>query len=127
MIQSGVDVILKVDGVPVAGQLGANLMRSMSPINITNKINADWEDNLAGVKTWRVSCNGMFVVNANSLQMLEDAFMNNEEINVSLRVNGKNYFGQALITDFPVSSPYNAQFSYNLSLLGTGELHSEDA
>ena len=127
MIQSGVDVILKVNGVPVAGQLGANLMRSMSPINITNKINADWEDNLAGVKTWRASCNGMFVVNANSLQMLEDAFMNNEEINVSLRVNGKNYFGQALITDFPVSSPYNAQFSYNLSLLGTGELQSEDA
>ena len=127
MIQSGVDVILKVNGAPVAGQLGANLMRSMSPINITNKINDDWGDNLAGVKTWRVSCKGMFVVNANSLQMLEDAFMNNEEINVSLRVNGKNYFGQALITDFPISSPYNAQFSYNLSLLGTGELHSEDA
>lgn len=127
MIQSGVDVILKINGVPVAGQLGANLMRSMSPINITNKINADWGDNLAGVKTWRVSCNGMFVVNANSLQMLEDAFMNNEEIDVSLRVNGKNYFGRVLITDYPVSSTYNAQFSYNLSLLGTGELQSEDA
>ena len=127
MIQSGVDVILKINGVPVAGQLGANLMRSMSPINITNKINANWGDNLAGVKTWRVSCNGMFVVNANSLQMLEDAFMNNEEIDVSLRINGKNYFGRVLITDYPVSSTYNAQFSYNLSLLGTGELQSEDA
>ena len=127
MIQSGVDVILKINGVPVAGQLGANLMRSMSPINITNKINANWGDNLAGVKTWRVSCNCMFVVNANSLQMLEYAFMNNEEIDVSLRINGKNYFGRVLITDYPVSSTYNAQFSYNLSLLGTGELQSEDA
>ena len=127
MIQSGVDVILKINGVPVAGQLGANLMRSMSPINITNKINADWGDSLAGIKTWRVSCNGMFVVNANSLQMLEDAFMNNEEIDVSLRINGKNYFGRVLITDFPISSTYNAQFSYNVSLLGTGELHDENA
>ena len=127
MIQSGIDIILKINGVPVAGQLGANLMRSMSPIDITNKITGEWGDSLAGVKTWRISCNGLFVVNASSLQMLEDAFMNNEEIQVSFHINNKNYFGQVLITDFPVSSIYNAQFSYNVSLLGTGELQSEDA
>lgn len=127
MIQAGIDVILKINNKPVAGQLNATLNRSMAPINITNKITGDWNESLAGTRTWRITCNGLFVVDANSLQMLEDAFMNNEEIGVSLRINGKNYFGQVLITDFPVSSIYNAQFSYKLSLLGTGELQSENA
>ena len=127
MIQPGVDIVLKIGGIPVAGQLGASLTRSMSSINVTNRITGNWEENLAGLKMWRISCNGLFVVNANSLQMLEEAFMNNEEIEVSFCMNNKNYFGQCLITDFPVSSIYNAQFKYNLSLLGTGELHSENA
>lgn len=127
MIQAGIDVVLKINDIPVAGQLGANLMRSMSPIDITNKIHADWEENISGIKSWRVSCNGLYVVNAISLQALENAFMNNEEIDISIIINGKKYSGKTLITDFPVSSVYNAQFNYNISLLGVGELHDENA
>lgn len=127
MIQAGIDIVLKVNGKPVAGQQNATLNRSMAPINITNQINGDWRENIGGAHTWRVQCNGLYVVNAESLQLLEDAFMNNEEINVSITFGGKNYFGRALITDYPVSSVYNAQFKYNISLLGTGELHSENA
>ena len=127
MIQKGIDIVLKVNDIPVAGQQGASLNRSMAPIDITNKINGDWEENIGGSHSWRVACNGLYVVNANSLQLLEDAFMNNEELDVSLSFNNKNYFGRVLITDFPVSSIYNAQFKYNLSLLGIGELHSENA
>ena len=127
MIQKGIDIVLKVNDIPVAGQQGASLSRSMAPIDITNKINGDWEENMGGSHSWRVACNGLYVVNANSLQLLEDAFMNNEELDVSLSFNNKNYFGRVLITDFPVSSIYNAQFKYNLSLLGIGELHSENA
>lgn len=127
MIQKGIDIVLKVNNIPVAGQQGASLSRSMAPIDITNKINGDWEENIGGSHNWRVACNGLYVINANSLQLLEDAFMNNEELDVSLSFNNKNYFGRVLITDFPVSSIYNAQFKYNLSLLGIGELHSENA
>lgn len=127
MIQKGIDVVLKINGKPVAGQQGATLSRSMSPIDITNKINGDWSESLAGTRTWRINCNGLFVVNAKSLQTLEEAFMNNIEIEVSVIVDGKNYFGRCLITDYPVSSIYNAQFKYNISLLGTGELAYEDA
>ena len=127
MIQPGIDVVLRINGEPVAGQQNAILNRSMSPIDITNKINGEWKDSLGGTRTWRVKCSGMYVVNAESLQALEDAFMTNEEIDVSITFNGKNYFGQALITDYPVSAQYNAQFKYDISLLGIGELHDEDA
>ena len=127
MIQSGIDIVVKVDNKPIAGQLNATLNRSMSPIDITNKINGDWKESLGGAHTWRIRCNGMYVINAEALQKMEDAFMSNEEVDVSVKFGGKNYFGRALITDFPVSSQYNAQFKYDVSLLGTGELHDENA
>ena len=127
MIQSGIDIVVKVDNKPIAGQLNATLNRSMAPIDITNKINGDWKESLGGTHTWRIRCNGMYVINAEALQKMEDAFMSNEEVDVSVKFSGKNYFGRALITDFPVSSQYNAQFKYDVSLLGTGELHDENA
>lgn len=122
MIQSGVDVVLLVNDKPVAGQLNATLNRSMSPIDITNKITGDWVENIAGLRTWRVQCNGLYAVDEESLNTLENAFMRNEEIDIKLIIRNKNYFGRCLITDFPVSSQYNAQFKYNLMLLGVGEL-----
>ena len=127
MIQKGIDVVLKINGKPVAGQQGAILNRSMSPIDITNKITGDWSESLAGTRTWRITCSGLFVVNAESLQALEEAFMNNTEVEVSVVVNGKNYFGRVLITDYPLSAIFNAQFKYNISLLGIGELAYENA
>lgn len=127
MIQPGIDVVLRINGKPVAGQQNATLNRSMSPIDITNKINGEWKDSLGGVRTWRVRCSGMYVVNAESLQALEDAFMGNKEIDVSIRYNNKNYFGRALITDYPVSSYFNAECKYEILLLGVGELHDENA
>lgn len=127
MIQKGIDIVIKINNKPVAGQQNASLNRSVAPIDITNKINGDWKDSLGGTHSWRVKCGGMFVVDAESLGLLEDAFMNNEEIEVSIAFGNKNYFGRALIIDFPVSSSFNAQFKYNISLLGVGELHDENA
>lgn len=127
MVQAGIDVVIKVADKPIAGQQNAKLLRSMSPIEITNKINGTWQDYLGGPQTWRIKCDGIYVLNAESLQALEDAFMNNEELDVNVKYDNQNYFGRVLITDFPVSSTYNVQFKYNLTLLGTGELRRENA
>lgn len=123
MIQSGIDVVLLIDDKPVGGQTDAILNRSMTPIDITNKIKGDWAENLAGLRTWRIACNGLYVVDDESLNALEEAFMRNSEIMVKIKLNNKNYFGRALIVDYPLLSKYNAQFKYNLTLLGSGELH----
>jgi len=47
------------------------------------------------------------VVNEESLRQLEDAFMNNTDVDVKITITDKNYFGRVLITDFPLSSNYN--------------------
>lgn len=122
MIQPGIDVVLMINDKPVAGQTNARLNRMMSAIEITNKITGDWKEYLAGLRGWRIYCDGLYVVNNEGLTLLENAFMNNEEIEIKLTLNDKHYFGQALITDYPLNSNYNAQFKYNLTLLGNGEL-----
>lgn len=126
MNQSGIDVVLKIGEIPVAGQTNATLHRMMKPIDITNKINAEWGENLAGIKSWRVQCSGMYVLNSTSFDMLEDAFMHNKDIDLVITLNDKKYVGRGLITDYPLNSIYNAQFKYSVSILGTGPLTIED-
>ena len=125
VVQRSIDVVLIADGAPVAGQQGAMLNRSMSPIDITNQITGSWKESLGGLMSWNISCNGMYVKDNAGLRALEQAFLENKEITVKILVGNIHYTGQALITNFPLNAIFNTQFKYTLSLLGTGELRLE--
>lgn len=122
-VQSGIDVVLFVNDIPVAGQQNASFNRSMTSINITNKIDADWQESISGIKSWNINCDGMYVKNSKSFMALEEAFMNNTEIKVQVVLNNQKYEGQGLIVNFPMSAMYNSQFKYTIKILGTGELN----
>lgn len=117
-----VDITLYIDGLPLGGQQSANLSRQSRLIDITNKINSEWEEVLGGTKSWSVVCSGIYVINDEALALLEDAFMNNKAITVSLNTGFQHLQGQALITDFPLSAVFDKEFKYTLNLLGTGPL-----
>ena len=125
VVQRSIDVVLIADGAPVAGQQGATLNRSMSPIDITNQITGSWKESLGGLMSWNISCNGMYIKDNAGLRALEQAFLENKEITVKILVGSIHYTGQALITNFPLNAVFNTQFKYTLSLLGTGELRLE--
>lgn len=121
--QKGINVVLYIDEKPVAGQLGAILNRAMSSIDITNKINGSWSNSLSGVRQWNVSCNGIYIKDSDSFGALENAFMTNQKIQVSIQVaDDRAYTGTALITDFPLQAVYNDNYKYSLKLLGVGPL-----
>ena len=117
-----VDVVVSLNNYPLGGQQGANFMRQAQVINITNKINSEWSENLSGTKSWSLSCSGLYVVNDKSFALLEDAFMNNKPVEVSINVGSQQLKGNALITEFPLNAVFNKEFKYNLRLLGTGAL-----
>lgn len=117
-----VDVVIYLDNYPLGGQQGANLVRQAQVIDITNKINAEWSKSLSGTKSWSIVCTGLYIVNDNSFALLEDAFMNNKPVEVSINVGSQQLKGKALITEFPLSAVFNKEFKYNLRLLGTGAL-----
>lgn len=118
----GVDVILHLNGEILGGQQNATLNRSMTPIDITNKINGEWGNSLSGVKQWSLTCSGMLVKNSHTFDLLEQAFNNGDKITVKLSDELVTYEGEALITNFPISAPYNENFIYNITLRGIGEL-----
>lgn len=117
-----VDVVIYLNNYPLGGQQGANLVRQAQVIDITNKINAEWSESLSGIKSWSIVCTGLYIVNDNSFALLEDAFMNNKPVEVSINVGSQQLKGKALITEFPLSAVFNKEFKYNLRLLGIGAL-----
>lgn len=121
-IHRGLDVILSLNNKKLGGQHNATLNRTMSPITVTNKINGEWENSLSGIKSWTLNCAGLIIKDEESFQELESCFSAGTPVNVELADDKVSYTGTALITNFPISAPYNQNFSYSLALLGTSEL-----
>lgn len=119
----GVNATLFINDEAVGGQLNCTLNRTMKPITITNKIHGEWEESLAGVRGWSLNCSGMFIKDQESFNALEQAFYNGESITAKITDGNKDYVGTGLITRFPVSAVFNDTYTYNLTILGTGELN----
>lgn len=117
-----IDVVLSLNSIPLGGQQNASLIRQTAAIDITNKINGEWTENLAGTKSWSVQCNGLYVIDDKGFEKLEEAFMNNTKISVLISIGQKKYEGEALLIDFPLAAVFDKEFKYNLRLMGTGAL-----
>ena len=118
----GLDAVLMINGKAVGGQQGATLTRSMLPINITNQINGEWDNSIAGIKRWSLNCSGILIKDADSFAALEDAFNTGSPIEVKLKDGAREYQGMALITSFPLTTVFNSTCTYTLALMGCGEL-----
>jgi predicted secreted protein len=118
-----IDVILKINNKVVGGQQNASLVRQAAVIDITNKINGEWSESLAGTKSWSINCGGLYLVDSTSLEIIEDAFLKNYPVEVSFAIGDQKYSGSCLIIDFPLNTIFNNQFKYNMRLLGTGALN----
>lgn len=121
-VESGINVILMVNGNVVGGQLNVAISRSVSPIDITNKIKADWKEQLIGIKTWTITCDGLYVKDEPGLRALENAFMKNEEVEVIIKTGDRQYTGKAIVLNFPTTANYSTAFKYNIQLVGNGPL-----
>lgn len=125
-LAKSIDIVIAVDGRPIGGQQNAQLVRRAQMIDITNKINSDWSENIAGTKSWSVVCQGLYLIDDAAMDALEDAFMKNHAVEVSFALGNSRYHGDAFVIDFPVNSIFNKEFKYTLQLLGTGPLVKDE-
>ena len=124
-VARSIDTVIRLNGVALGGQQGANLIRQTEAIDITNRIHGEWAESLAGKKSWNIVCSGLYITNDKAFALLEDAFMNNKTVEVLISFGGSKMKGNAIITDFPLNSVFNKEFKYNIKLLGTGALVPE--
>lgn len=127
---AGVDVLLYAntgtEAAPtmtvVGGQSGATLNRETNVIEVTSK-ESGWAENLAGVKSWSIDCEGYVVVSDTAYAALETAWENGDEISVEIVVpSGSTYEGSAIIAEFPLEAPQDDALTFSISLTGTGAL-----
>lgn len=124
---AGVDVLVSVDvaGVPtvIGGQSGATLNRDTNLVDVTSKDAGQWSESVAGVRSWGVECEGFLVENDESLDALENIWLNNGTVDVSIALpSGKKYEGTAIIESMPLEMPQDDAVSLSISFKGTGAL-----
>lgn len=128
---AGVDVLLSVDtgtieGTPemtvVGGQSGATLNRETNVIEVTSK-ESGWAENLSGIKSWSIDCEGYVVVSDTAYDQLETQWEDGAEIDVEIVVpSGNTYSGKCIIASFPLEAPQDDAMTFSMSLTGTGAL-----
>jgi TP901-1 family phage major tail protein len=126
---AGVDVLLyaSTDGGTtknvVGGQSGATLNRETNVIEVTSK-ESGWSENLAGIKSWSIECEGYVVVSDSAYDALETSWENGDEIDVEIVVpSGNTYSGKAIISEFPLEAPQDDAMTFSITLQGTGALN----
>ncbi|MBC9785503.1 phage major tail protein, TP901-1 family [Heliobacterium chlorum] len=131
---AGVDVLLYVQtgtdtatGTPtytvVGGQSGATLNRSANLIETTSKDAYGWAENVAGVLSWSIECDGFMLDSDTALDHLDEVFNSRSTLKAEIRLpSGKKYTGTCIITDFPYEFPQDDAATYKLTLTGTGAL-----
>lgn len=117
------NVLLSIDGKAVAAQQNARINRTARIADITNRIKLEWEDYLAGTRSWTVTCEGAYVIDDEALSTLEQYFIEGKPLEVKM-TNEENltYTGEAIITSFPIGAVFNRDVSYSLTLQGKGAL-----
>lgn len=121
-VNKSIDVIIKSNDKILAGQQNAILSQQAAINDVTNRIILDWEESLAGVRSWQVNCGGLYVMNQVSLNELEQAFIDGTPVSASLTIDETLYEGECLITTFPLQATFNKGLTYSLVLIGTGPL-----
>ena len=127
MAISGVKVKVSIKdsttGKVLAGQRGATLNRSADTIDATSKDGAGWQQNIAGLKSWSIDADGIFVESDEAYDILENAYLNSEEVTASIVLpSGSQYEGLVIITDLPLEAPHDDLVTYSVSLTGSGQL-----
>lgn len=123
-VQTGVDEAQKPIYKMLGGQGNATLNRSTSMIETTSKDEGAWTQNVAGVNTWSVDCDGYIVENDEALSEMETAWFQRRELKAQVRMpSGKLYEGYCFIGDFPVAFAKDDAATYQLSFTGNGALN----
>lgn len=125
----GVAVLIEVQDVntgkfsKVAAQRGGTLNRSADTLDASSKEDYGWANNEAGIKSWSIDCDGLFVENVQGFNDLNAAWVNGDCVRVRVRFpSGLTFVGNAIITDFPIEFPYDDAVTYSLTFEGKGAL-----
>jgi len=92
-------------------------------IDVTTKDEGDWRTFLQGLKTWSISCDGLYVDGDLAQQALVNAFNNSTEVEIKMEKPGSfSASGKAIITHIEHAAAMEDALTFLVEFQGTGEL-----
>lgn len=122
----GIDVWLKKDGEPIAGQRDLTLSIKADKIDTSTKTNAGWKTALAGLREWSVSLDCVTYAGVEGQLAVRQAAVEGTNVDVVIAIgDGEVYAGEAAITGLDISGPMSDVSMSNFTLEGAEALTCE--
>lgn len=125
----GVEVLVQVKSgssyVTIGGQKDATLTVDADTIDATTKDEGDWRVYLSGLKTWSVSCDGLYVDGDAAQQALINSFYTGTPVEIKMAKSGTGAFtasGQAIVTHLEIAAAMEDAVTFSVEFQGTGAL-----
>lgn len=107
----------------LGGQRGGDLTRKADSLDASHKGSGGWKTTIPGLKEWSIDLETIYMPNDEGLQVLEDAFLADQQINVKFEYPNRSYVtGWASIVDLSISAPHDDVATCKGSLVGVGAL-----
>lgn len=123
----GVDVLVMItEGSTdyiIGGQKDATLSLDSDTIDVTTKDDGDWRQFLAGLKSWTISCDALFIEGDVARQKIIQAFNNGTTVVVKFsKPTAFSMSGNAIVTHLEFGAPLEDAFTASVEFQGTGSL-----
>lgn len=107
----------------VGGQRDTTLSRKADSIDASHKGSGGWKSTLQGLKEWSIDLDTLVMPNDEGLQVLNQAFLDDQLVNVKFEYPNKSYMtGWASITELSLATPHGDVATHKGSLNGVGAL-----
>lgn len=112
----------------VGGQRTGDLNRTADEIDASCKTNNGWKVTLAGLKSWNISLENLYLLDDDGAAFVEEAFNESERIMVKFEYADGSYMtGVCTVTECTISTPHTDVATMNCTLSGVGGLTKHNA
>lgn len=107
----------------LGGQRGGGLSRKADTIDASHKDSGGWKVTLQGLKEWSIDLDTIVMVNDESMEALNDAFLADQLVNLKFEYPDKSYVtGWASVSEMSIDAPHDDVATYKGTLNGVGPL-----
>ena len=136
-IIEGQDLIIEVNGVPIAHATSHSIEPSSETRERLSKDTGKWKGRVAGLLDWTASCDALACYDGNSYFTLLALMINREKVTLKMagraavdandnwtpeQVGDKYLEGEAYITGLPLSAPNNDDATFSCSFEAASKL-----
>lgn len=107
----------------LGGQRTGSLSRSADEIDASHKTSGGWTTKLAGLRSWSLDLESVYLAGDSGAQFLEAAFLEGKQVHVKFKYPDNSYItGWAAITNLSLETSHDGVATLKGTLAGAGAL-----